>query len=79
MGVDFATLEDAGQCLLRILSDESINGHSLFLSPRKWAKRGYLDLDTDPYLDEGLLEEIQREQIRPAAVESGLFVDEKGR
>jgi NAD(P)-dependent dehydrogenase (short-subunit alcohol dehydrogenase family) len=79
VGIEFATLEDAGQCLLRILSDESINGRSLFLSPRKWAKRGYLDLDTDSYLEEGVLGEIQGEQIRPAAVESGLFVDEKGR
>ncbi|KAF3042460.1 hypothetical protein E8E12_009767 [Didymella heteroderae] len=79
MGVEFATLEDAGKCLLRILSDESINGRSLFLSPRKWAKKGYVDLDTDPFLEEGLLGEIQNEQIRPAAIELGLFVDEKGR
>lgn len=79
MGIEFATVEDAGQCLLRILSDRSINGRSLFLAPRKWAENGYLDLDTDPYLDEGLLAEIQGEQIRPAAVELGLFVEEKGR
>ncbi|KAJ4993881.1 AdhA [Stagonosporopsis vannaccii] len=79
MGVEFATVEDAGQCLLRILSDREVNGRSLFLAPRKWAKRGYLDLDSDPFLEEGLLGEIQREQIRPAAVELGLFVDEKGR
>lgn len=78
-GIEFATLQDAGQCLLRILSDRSINGRSLFLSPRKWAKNGYLDLDTDGYFDKGLLGEIQREQIRPAAVELGLFVEEEGR
>ena len=79
IGIEFATVEDAGRCLLRILSDQSINGRSLFLSPRKWAKKGYVDLDTDPYIEEGLLGEIQREQIRPAAVELGLFVHEKGR
>ena len=72
-------LQDAGQLLLRILSDESLNGRSLFLSPRKSAKSGYLDLDTDPYLDEGLLGEIHSEQVRPAAVELGLFFNENGR
>lgn len=79
MGVEFATVEDAGQCLLGILSDREVNGRSLFVAPRKWARNGYVDLDTDLFLEEGLLGEIQREQIRPAAVELGLFVDEKGR
>lgn len=62
-GVEFATKEDAGRVLLRILADKSVNGRSLFLSPRKWAPNGYLDLDIDDYQDE-LLREIQGEQLK---------------
>ncbi|KAH7140418.1 putative short chain dehydrogenase/ reductase [Dactylonectria estremocensis] len=72
-GVQFATTEDAGQCLLRILSDSSINGRSLFVSARKWAPRGYLDLDLDDYDGNDLVQEIQSDQIKPAPVELGLF------
>lgn len=43
-GVEFAKAEDAGQCLLRDLGDININGRSLFVSGRKWASNGYLDL-----------------------------------
>ncbi|OOF90676.1 hypothetical protein ASPCADRAFT_211865, partial [Aspergillus carbonarius ITEM 5010] len=49
VGVQFAEAEDAGRCLLRILSDTSINGHSLFVTARKWASRGYMDLDLEDY------------------------------
>ncbi|KAI4618001.1 hypothetical protein J4E83_006334 [Alternaria metachromatica] len=73
-GVQFATTEDAGQCLLRILSDASVNGRSLFVSARKWAERGYVDLDLDEYPGNGLLEEIQADQVKFAPVEAGLFV-----
>lgn len=73
-GVQFAELEDAGQCLLRILSDPSVNGRSLFLSARKWAPRGYIDLDIDDYPNSDLLQEIQREQIVAAPPEAGLFL-----
>ncbi|KAJ9144595.1 Adam [Pleurostoma richardsiae] len=72
-GVQFATVEDAGQCLLRILSDHTINGRSLFVSARKWAPRGYLDLDLDEYHGNDLVEEIQVDQIRSKPVELGLF------
>ncbi|KAK4032033.1 hypothetical protein C8A01DRAFT_41527 [Parachaetomium inaequale] len=72
-GVEFATKEDAGQCLLRILSDPTVNGRSLFLSPRKWAPRGYLDLDHEDYPGNELVQEIQADQIRNAPVELGLF------
>lgn len=73
-GVQLATLEDGGQCLLRILSDTSINGRSLFLSARKWAPKGYLDLDLDEYAGNDLLEDIQADQVKFAPPESGLFV-----
>ena len=46
-GIDFTDVKDGGECLLRILSDASINGRSFFLAPRKWAPRGYLDLNVD--------------------------------
>jgi hypothetical protein len=72
-GVEFATKEDAGQCLLRVLSDPTINGRSLFLSPRKWAPRGYLDLDHEDYPGNELLQEVQADQIKNAPVELGLF------
>ncbi|KAK5755438.1 hypothetical protein LTS12_014423 [Elasticomyces elasticus] len=73
VGVEFAEVEDACQCLLRLLSDREINGRSLLVCPRKWAPRGYLDLDLDDYPGSDLLQEIQADQIKNAPVELGLF------
>ncbi|KAK7177476.1 short chain dehydrogenase reductase family oxidoreductase [Paraphaeosphaeria sporulosa] len=72
-GVHIAVAEDAGQALLRLLSDASINGRMLFIAPRKWAARGYVDLDIDEYPIAPLLNEIQEDQIKPAPVSLGLF------
>ncbi|KAJ4248372.1 hypothetical protein NW762_012702 [Fusarium torreyae] len=72
-GVEFATAEDAGECALRILSDPSINGKSLFICARKWAPRGYLDLDIEDYTESPLIQEIQYDQMRNAPVDLGLF------
>ncbi|KAF2168453.1 hypothetical protein M409DRAFT_65432 [Zasmidium cellare ATCC 36951] len=72
-GVDLASAEDGGRCLLRILSDRSINGRSLFLSPKKWASSGYIDLDIDEYMGNERLQEIQADQIKSAPIELGLF------
>lgn len=74
VGVQFAEAEDAGQCLLRILGDKSINGHSIFVSGRKWASKGYMDLDLDDYLGNSLVNEIQEDQVKSAPVSLGLFV-----
>lgn len=74
-GVQLAEAEDAGQCLLRILSDRSINGRSLFIAARKWAPKGYIDLNLDEYPGNDLLEEIQADQVRSAPVELGLFLE----
>ena len=74
VGVEFARAEDAAQCLLRILSDRSINGHSFFISGRKWASSGYMDLDLEDYPGNPLIREIQEDQIKSAPVELGLFV-----
>lgn len=51
-----------------------MNGHSLFLSARKWASRGFLDLDYDDYPGNELMQDIQRDQIKSAPIEEGLFV-----
>ncbi|KAJ5585252.1 uncharacterized protein N7459_005052 [Penicillium hispanicum] len=74
VGVQFAEATDAGECLLRILSDTGINGRSFFISPRKWAPRGYIDLGIEDYPENSLLQEIQKDQVKSAPVELGLFV-----
>ncbi|OJJ89343.1 putative short chain dehydrogenase/reductase [Aspergillus glaucus CBS 516.65] len=74
VGIQFAEAEDAGQCLLRILGDTSINGHSIFVSGRKWATKGYMDLDLDDYSGNSLVNEIQEDQVKSAPVPLGLFV-----
>ncbi|ENH72180.1 15-hydroxyprostaglandin dehydrogenase [NAD+] [Fusarium oxysporum f. sp. cubense race 1] len=71
-GVELATAEDAGECALRILSDTSINGRTLFVCARKWASRGYMDLNIEDY-PEGLIQEIQEDQMRNAPVDLGLL------
>lgn len=73
-GVDFATQEDGGRLLLRLVSDAGIQGRHLFLSPRKWAPSGYMDLDLDDFEDGSLLAEIQADQMKGAPVEDGLFL-----
>ena len=74
VGVQFATPEDAGQCLLRVLSDATLNGRSIFLYGRKWASRGYLDLDLEDYAGNALVQEIQEDQMKAAPPGMGLFV-----
>ncbi|KAM0161075.1 hypothetical protein ACHAPG_002553 [Botrytis cinerea] len=73
-GVQFAEAEHAASCLLRILSDRTINGKSLFVSARKWAPTGYLDLDVDDYPGNELIQEVQVDQMRAAPVAEGLFL-----
>lgn len=46
----------------------------LFISPRKWAPKGYVDLDIDDYEEGTLLKDIQKEQELGAAPEAGLFL-----
>ncbi|WZH47027.1 hypothetical protein QYS62_008161 [Fusarium acuminatum] len=73
-GVEFATADDAGECALRILDDSSINGRTLFVCARKWAARGYVDLDIEDYPHSPLIQEMQEDQIKNAPVELGLYV-----
>ncbi|KAH8688783.1 putative adam [Talaromyces proteolyticus] len=74
VGVQFAEASEAGECLLRILNDSTINGRSFFVSGKKWSTRGYLDLDIDDYPGDSLIESIQRDQVKSAPVEMGLFI-----
>ena len=70
----FAEAGDAAQCLLRILSNTSINGHSFFVSGRKWASSGYMDLDLEDYLGNELIQDMQDDQMKSAPPSLGLFV-----
>ena len=70
----FATVDEAGQCLLRILRDPTINGRMLFLSGKKWSDSGYLDPDFDEYHDD-LCRQIQKDQLLGAPPEDGLFLE----
>ena len=72
-GVQLATVENAGRCLLRVLSDTEINGRSLFIAARKWAPKGYVDLDLDEYAGNELLGDIQADQLLFEPVENGPF------
>ncbi|KAK4556819.1 hypothetical protein LTR86_005799 [Recurvomyces mirabilis] len=78
IGVEFATLEDAQHCLTHILSDQSINGRNLFLSPRKWAPKGYLDLGLDDFSGNKLITEIQADQVKSNPPENGLWPEGDG-
>jgi hypothetical protein len=73
VGVQFAEADDGGRCLLRILSDNKVNGRSFFLSARKWAASGFFDLDLDDYKDP-LLQEIQADQMKGSPPSRGLFI-----
>lgn len=73
-GVEFATTEDAGRCLLRILSDRTVNGYSLFIAARKWASKGYMDLDLENTEENDLRKEIQSDQMKGGPAEIGFFV-----
>ncbi|KAJ5661893.1 uncharacterized protein N7477_009509 [Penicillium maclennaniae] len=74
VGVQLAEASEAGDCLLHILRDSSINGRSFFVSGKKWSPQGYIDLDLEDYRGNPLLESIQEDQVKSAPVEMGLFV-----
>lgn len=78
VGVQLARLEDAQDALLRLLSDTSINGKSLFIGARRWEPAkdtGYWDLDVDDHHDD-LHNQIQEEQMWGSPVSLGLFPEE---
>lgn len=72
-GVEFARVEDAGTCLLRIRGGESVNGYSFFIAARRWACSGFMDLGLEDTEEDELRREIQVNRIRGAPVGAGLF------
>ncbi|KAJ5823677.1 adam [Penicillium robsamsonii] len=74
VGVQFAEASEAGQCLLHILSDSTINGRSFFVCGKKWSPKGYMDLELEDYQGNSLVQSIQEDQVKSAPVEMGLFV-----
>lgn len=58
---------------MHILQNDTINGRSFFIAPRKWAPDGYVDLDIDDYSGNFMLQVIQAAQIASTPVELGLF------
>jgi len=59
-GIEFATVEDAGQCLMRIVSDTTVNGRAFAIVTRDLAPRGYLDIDVDDYSPGTLLDNLTK-------------------
>lgn len=57
--VEFATVEDAAEAALRIISDSKVVGRSFAILPRSIAPRGYQDIDYDDYPDGILLKKLQ--------------------
>ncbi|EXJ65481.1 hypothetical protein A1O7_01822 [Cladophialophora yegresii CBS 114405] len=58
-GISFATVEDAAQCLMRIVSDPSVNGRAFAIVTRDVAPRGYVDINFDDYEPDTLLGKLQ--------------------
>ncbi|KAJ9606173.1 hypothetical protein H2200_009134 [Cladophialophora chaetospira] len=58
-GITFATVEDAGQALMRIVSDPSVNGRAFAIVTRDHAPRGYVDINFDDYEPGTLLGDLQ--------------------
>ncbi|KAJ9633836.1 hypothetical protein H2204_006621 [Knufia peltigerae] len=46
-GIAWASVQDAAGALIAIIANPLVNGRSFAVVPRKWAPRGYLDIDQD--------------------------------
>ncbi|KIV96393.1 hypothetical protein PV10_00271 [Exophiala mesophila] len=58
-GVVLAEIGDAGEALLRIVSNQSIHGRAIAIVPRIWAPRGHLDVNHDDYPEDDFIHEWQ--------------------
>ncbi|RVX75433.1 hypothetical protein B0A52_00786 [Exophiala mesophila] len=58
-GVLLAEIGDAGEALLRIVSNQSIHGRAIAIVPRIWAPRGHLDVNHDDYPEDDFIHEWQ--------------------
>ncbi|KIW29292.1 uncharacterized protein PV07_05117 [Cladophialophora immunda] len=59
-GTEFADVEDAARCVMRILSDQSINGRAFSIMPRSMAPHSFLDIDIDDYKEGTLLNDMNK-------------------
>ncbi|RHZ55161.1 putative short chain dehydrogenase/reductase [Aspergillus thermomutatus] len=66
-------LSDEAFAHVKSAGDQTINGPSLFVSGRKWAPKGYMDLDLDDYPGNPLIQGIQEDQLKPEHFSLGLF------
>ncbi|KIW15158.1 hypothetical protein PV08_05203 [Exophiala spinifera] len=62
-GMAFATVDDAGQAVARIVSTPSINGRAFGIVPRKIVSTGYVDLDVDDYEEDSLLGKLGAQAV----------------
>ncbi|PLN78363.1 short chain dehydrogenase/ reductase [Aspergillus taichungensis] len=63
-GVQFAPQEDVAMCMMRLATDQTINGHSLMITPKSVAKEGFKDAEQDDHIEEGHLKRNQETQLR---------------
>ncbi|OAG39277.1 hypothetical protein AYO21_06481 [Fonsecaea monophora] len=59
-GLSFALVEDAVRAMMRIATDPSLNGHALSNVPRVVASSGYVDVNSDDFVDGSLLDRFQK-------------------
>ncbi|EXJ70662.1 uncharacterized protein A1O5_05652 [Cladophialophora psammophila CBS 110553] len=59
-GIEFAEVEDAACCVMRIASDPTINGRVFGILPRSQAAHGFLDMDVDDYKEGTLLDDLNK-------------------
>ncbi|OQD63323.1 hypothetical protein PENPOL_c009G06704 [Penicillium polonicum] len=50
-GVEFGEQADCAGAMMRIACDKSINGRSLMITPRSFAKEGFVDVNKEDYSD----------------------------
>ncbi|KAK4941021.1 hypothetical protein LTR10_018941 [Elasticomyces elasticus] len=64
-GVEFASVDSAVRCVMRISCDKSINGHSFVICSASVSKDGFRDAEEDDRTDENhWLQKIQRTVFR---------------
>jgi len=55
VGSDWADVGDSVKAVMRVATDEEINGRALAIIPKKEFKAGYVDMERDDYKEESPL------------------------
>jgi len=58
-GIEYATVEDAAEAAMRIITDPKVVGRAFAILPRSLAPRGYRDIDIDDYEEGSFLGQMQ--------------------